>query len=359
MALPVKTTAGDVRAVTKYLKTKPTGATVSETQAVAKQVADGRKLAAFVAWGVITRDDGTLKLADRGWTLARHPEREQEVFRGIIDHMRPYRSAVEWAHHQEMDDIDANDVASHWHEHHLDAVGDANENTLRNGAVCFFNIAEAAGLGTMTPGRGGKPTRLAIDKKQLAAFVEAGPSDPPWESAEESDLDAEDAEVDESAATETKPEEKLLDPPPQVSEPLRVFISHGSNDEVVEQIEVMLDVANIEAEVAEAEETTAIPVPEKVLNSMRRCTAGIIAVTVDESRKDEDGKYTLNENVLIEIGAAFVLYDQRVVLLWDKRLAVPSNVQGLYRCEFEGDELSWKAGMKLMKAIQGFKKPSA
>jgi hypothetical protein len=37
---------------------------------------------------------------------------------------------------------------------------------------------------------------------------------------------------------------------------------------------------------------------------------------------------------------------------------VPSNVQGLYRCEFEGDELSWTAGMKMMKAIQGFKKAS-
>jgi predicted nucleotide-binding protein len=67
--------------------------------------------------------------------------------------------------------------------------------------------------------------------------------------------------------------------------------------------------------------------------------------------------YVLNENVLIEIGAAFVLYERRVVLVWDKRLPVPSNLQGLYRCEFEGDEMSWSAGMKLMKAIQGFKRP--
>ena len=118
-----------------------------------------------------------------------------------------------------------------------------------------------------------------------------------------------------------------------------------------------LRLADIEPEVAVEEETTAIPVPEKVMNAMRRCQAGIIAVTVDEDRKDEDGNYTLNENVLIEIGSAFVLYDQRVVLVWDKRLKVPSNLQGLYRCEFEGDELSWSAGMKLMKAIQGFKKP--
>jgi len=43
----------------------------------------------------------------------------------------------------------------------------------------------------------------------------------------------------------------------------------------------------------------------------------------------------------------------RFVLVWDKRLPVPSNVQGLYRCEYEGDEFTWSAGMKLMKAIRG------
>lgn len=65
------------------------------------------------------------------------------------------------------------------------------------------------------------------------------------------------------------------------------------------------------------------------------------------------GNHTLNSNVLIEIGAAFVLYDRRVVLVRDRRQPVPSNLQGLYRCEYEGSELSWAAGMKLMKAIQG------
>ncbi len=125
--------------------------------------------------------------------------------------------------------------------------------------------------------------------------------------------------------------------------------------DLVDQVQTMLGLADIQSEVAVKEETSAIPVPEKIFSAMRRCTTGIIVVSVDETRKDKDGKYTINENVLIEIGAAFVLYDKRVVLLWDKRLSVPSNLQGLYRCEFEGSELSWSAGMKLMKAIRGFK----
>jgi hypothetical protein len=119
----------------------------------------------------------------------------------------------------------------------------------------------------------------------------------------------------------------------------------------------MLELADIESEVATKEETTAIPVPDKVFSAMRRCQAGIIIVSAEESHLGGDSEPRINENVLIEIGAAFVLYDRRVVLLWDKRLPVPTNLQGLYRCEFEGDELSWSAGMKLMKAIKGFKKP--
>lgn len=361
MSLPLKTTADDVRAIVKYLKTKPTGATLPEAKAVAKRIVDGRKLAAYGSWGLITREDGKLKLADRGWDMARHPEREKNAYLEIISLMKPYRSVTEWAHHQDMKAIDTNDVAAHWHDHHTDAVGDANENTLRENAVCFFNIAEAAGLGTMTIGRSGHATRLDLDRAAVSSFIEAGPATLPWD--ETPDAEEAEAELVDGGADDEDPPEQPTDleaagpKAPQHAEPFRVFISHGSNHDVVEQIVDMLGVAEIEPEVAVAEETTAIPVSEKVLNSMRRCQAGIIAVTVDEGLKDEDGNYTLNNNVLIEIGAAFVLYDQRVVLVWDKRLPVPSNLQGLYRCEFEGDELLWKAGMKLMKAIQGFKKP--
>jgi len=118
----------------------------------------------------------------------------------------------------------------------------------------------------------------------------------------------------------------------------------------------MLDLADLEYEVAVEEESTAIPVPEKVLDAMRRCHAAVVCVTADEKTIRQDGSFAVNENVLIEIGAAFVLYDKKVILIWDKRIPVPSNLQGLYRCEFEGDDLSWSSGMKLMKAVNQFKR---
>lgn len=154
-----------------------------------------------------------------------------------------------------------------------------------------------------------------------------------------------------------KPDSRqLVTPPEQKQSPLRVFISHGGNRQIVDQVKTMLELADMPCDVVVEQESAAIPVPEKVFSAMHRCSAAVICITAEEKFKREDGSYALNENVLIEIGAAFVLYDKRVVLLWDRRLSVPSNLQGLYRCEFEGSELSWSAAMKLMKAVNEFKK---
>jgi hypothetical protein len=201
----------------------------------------------------------------------------------------------------------------------------------------------------------------------LAKYIEAGPSAPPWAAAvkevenpelEDSPEHARIVVPDTKASSEPLSTNDFVTPSVVVRtqpQDLRVFISHGSNMEIVDQVQTMLQMADIQDEVAVKEETAAIPIPEKVFGAMRRCQAGIIIVSVDETRKNDTGGYVINENVLIEIGAAFVLYDKKVVLVWDKRLTVPSNLQGLYRCEFEGNELSWSSGMKLMKAIRGFK----
>jgi hypothetical protein len=356
--LPIFTTPDDVREIVRYLRTKPTGASMAEAKAAVKKVLlDPRKLNGYEAWGFISRSGDRLILTQRGWDLSRKPDREIELFRDAISEHTPYRSVLEWAHFQAFDALSNVEAAAHWHEHHRVELGNAVDNTIKDAAVCFFHLCTASNLGTLTFGRNQSPTRLVLNHAEIKAYVEAGPVTPPWEPATDPDPAI---KMESTVDAEIDPREGVKEPGREQGnrggEALRVFIAHGKNMEIVEQVQTMLQLADIESEVAEAEESTAIPVPEKVLNAMRRCRAGIITVTVDEGKKDSSGNYTVNENVLIEIGAAFVLYDRRVVLLWDKRIAIPSNLQGLYRCEFEGEELSWSAGMKLMKAIQGFKR---
>jgi hypothetical protein len=356
MGLPVLTTGEDVKSIVDYLGTKPTGATLSEAKAVVKkQILDGRKISAYQAWGIIGKEGDKIKLSTLGWELVRKIKTEQDGFREILDSIVPYRSVLEWAYHQHLDIITNVDVAQHWHEHHPDATGTDNENTIKDQAVCFFRLCEEAGIGSLTIGRRGQATRLSLDRGALKSYIEAGPSAPPWT---ETIIEPQEEEIQEAPKTPSPAPEVPLPGKPQVKkeDELRVFISHGKNTELVDQVETLLGLADIESEVAVKEETAAIPVPDKVFNAMRRCSAGIIIVSAEEGNKDAQGNYQINSNVLIEIGAAFVLYDRRVVLLWDKRLPVPSNIQGLYRCELDKDDLSWGAGMKLMKAIKGFKK---
>lgn len=135
----------------------------------------------------------------------------------------------------------------------------------------------------------------------------------------------------------------------------RVFISHSKNTKILEQIKGVLDFGNFTYNIAIEEETTAIPIPEKVFELMRNCNCAIINVSADEQEKREDGSYEINQNVLIEIGAAFLLYNKRIILLVDKRVKLPSNIQGLHRSQYEGENLTWDDGIKLQKALSQFR----
>jgi len=138
----------------------------------------------------------------------------------------------------------------------------------------------------------------------------------------------------------------------------RVFISHGKNSKIiVEQLKELLTYGQMEPVISIEKETTAISVPEKVFDDMRSCIAGIIHVCpepvtdIGASTMDR-----LNENVLIEIGAAMALYGKRIILLCQQGTKLPSNLQGLYRCEYVGEQLDYTSTMKLLKTLQELRK---
>ncbi len=137
----------------------------------------------------------------------------------------------------------------------------------------------------------------------------------------------------------------------------RVFISHGKQKAVVAQLKELLAYGKFDPIVSVERESTAIPVPEKVFEDMRSCGAGVIHVGAEGKYLDKDGNehIRINDNVLIEIGAAMALYGKKVILLVEKGVQLPSNLQGLYRCDFEGDKLDYEATMKLLKTFSQFR----
>ena len=151
-----------------------------------------------------------------------------------------------------------------------------------------------------------------------------------------------------------------LDPVTSTGAPVannKVFITHGKSRAVVNQIKELLLFGKFDPVISVERESTAVPVPDKVFHDMRECAAGVIHVNSEGEFLDSDGKkhIHLNHNVLIEIGAAIALFNKRVILLVQKGVDLPSNLQGLYRCEYEGDKLDYEATMKLLKTFNEFR----
>lgn len=152
-----------------------------------------------------------------------------------------------------------------------------------------------------------------------------------------------------------KPENPISE---NLPERAKVFISHGKNKKIVEQIKEILKFGQFEVLVSVEKEATAISVPDKVFSDMRACSAAVIHIEGEQKFLDEGGNehFKINENVLIEIGAAMALYGRRFVLLCEKSVQLPSNLQGIYRCEYEGSELNYESTIKLLKTFNEFRK---
>jgi predicted nucleotide-binding protein len=214
-------------------------------------------------------------------------------------------------------------------------------------------ISSAASLGLLTE----------IGEKRYVN-LEARPVEAPEpEPIEDEDVDEEGAvayeEPEQDPEAEQEPPAAAAEVPPKEAlvKNRRVFISHGSNRKIVEQLEELLEFGDFEPVVTVKKESTARPVPEKVLGDMRSCGAGIIHVGTEQLIEDKDGKEhrLLNPNVLIEIGAAMALFGSNYILLVEEGATLPSNLQGLYEARYKGNALDHDATMKLLRTLREFK----
>ena len=207
--------------------------------------------------------------------------------------------------------------------------------------------AESLGLLKAIKGR----EYVALDGEQPPSERNSGdPLDQSGEDASEPADAAADAPSDRGRGT--VPKNSRLD-----ARKKRVFVAHGKNTTFLNAIKKLLSFGELEPVVSAEQHTVSQPVPDKVLRDMRNCGAAIIHVGAERILHDDDAKkhVVANENVLIEIGAAMALYGRRFILLVDKSLELPSNLQGLYEVRYQGDQLDSATTISLLEAIHDIK----
>ena len=150
---------------------------------------------------------------------------------------------------------------------------------------------------------------------------------------------------------------RLVTMPAEDARLRRVFITHGKNQTLVGPIKELLAFGEFVPVTEVENQTVSQPVPTKIMAGMRSCGAAIIHVEDERRITDDKGEVhvVLNENVLIEIGAAMALYGERFILVVHEGVRLPSNLQGLLELRYKGSTLDVNETVKLMGAMKDMK----
>lgn len=175
---------------------------------------------------------------------------------------------------------------------------------------------------------------------------------PPREEAEEGTGEDSEPEPDgePEAAEPSSPPSDVSSLPEPPSKQKKVFIAHGKNRTPLDQLKKALDQFKVKYAVAVDEPNKGRPISKKVATLMsEECSSGIFIFTADERFLKEMGDGTEevwrpSENVIYELGAASILYENRIVIFKEKGVSFPTDFSDLGYIEFEKDQLVAELG---------------
>lgn len=177
--------------------------------------------------------------------------------------------------------------------------------------------------------------------------AEAEPTDVPGEESHDEDDSADSGAGDEEHGRRPGVAQERNDQ----GKPKKVFIAHGKNRTPLEQLKKALDQFKVKYAVAVDEANRGRPISKKVAELMQdECSSGIFIFTADERFLREQGNgateevWRPSENVVYELGAASILYENRIVIFKEKGVSFPSDFSDLGYIEFEKDQLVAELG---------------
>jgi predicted nucleotide-binding protein len=198
-------------------------------------------------------------------------------------------------------------------------------------------------------------TYVDLSETQIASGSENAPDLPPGSGDFTEQPFVEQAIHERTVVTAATP--KVVTMPSEDARLRRVFITHGKNQGLIDPIKKLLAFGEFVPVTEIEKQTVSQPIPTKIMAGMRSCGAAIIHVEDERHITDDKGEVhiVLNENVLIEIGAAMALYGDRFILVVRDGVKLPSNLQGLLELRYKGDTLDVNETVKLMEAMKDMK----
>ncbi len=341
--LPSLVTAGDVREVVRFLRRNPDGIPLVEAnEAVRKRIFEPRKVSAYELWGILTKSGNRVFLSSLGWEYAARLALETEIYRVILGRTPAYHAALEWIQQSQVELVTNEEVAKFWRKQQPETIGAESSEAY---ADSFFDLCHAAEIGSTTAGRKGHPTRLRIYRQELKRFLsdlDSLISDPftGQVTSIEGVQPASISQISAGQALDLGSSQRLL------------FVSHRRGAALLPRLKSALNLADLECKFAVREAGVREPLSGRVLEFMRQCQAGIIVITGEDCLDNPEADNLIEELVLVEIGAAFVHFDKRLVILAEKSARLPVSLHNLNCYRFEGDLPPWEVLVELVNSTK-------
>lgn len=153
------------------------------------------------------------------------------------------------------------------------------------------------------------------------------------------------------------PDETPVKPTPgglRQKRPNKLFVGHGKNKKPLDQLTALLRDLNIPHLVAETEPNAGRPISAKVRETMQQCGAAILIFSADVEYfdKDQESVWRPSENVSHELGAASVMYDDRIIIFKEESVTLASNFSGIGYISFEKDKLDAQTNALLRELLK-------
>ena len=131
----------------------------------------------------------------------------------------------------------------------------------------------------------------------------------------------------------------------------RIFIGHSGTPDIVDFVKTVLDEFDIQYGVAETDYDSQRPVTAEVSGRMRECSAAILVFARLSLARVSGGREVPSTDMMVyQLGAASVLYGDRVISLREKGVQTDGPDTGFHALEFDREHLE-DLGLPLMAEL--------
>lgn len=176
LILPYNVRVEDLDATTRFLKSRPTGATEAEiARSLPNKITDERKVALYELSGFVQIDGGRWRLTSKGSDYVHgDAAKRRATLQDVLRRYGPFHESLSWAHHNNKLVVTANELRHKWVTDFAGMVSTENKYRINGAPLTFFSLCDHAGLGKYIVGRRGAASRFEFNRDELRAYVEGG-----------------------------------------------------------------------------------------------------------------------------------------------------------------------------------------